>query len=91
MLEQTIANGQFHLRERQRRCQSALVDPAHAAAADDELVLLEEPVAQGRGVTAMAAADLEARHKDAPQIVTPDLELGAVDEELVEAQLEREQ
>ena len=69
-----------------------LVDPAHAAAADHELVLREEPVGRGAPVVAVAAPrQIEAADVQRPCASRRTSSCGAVDQQLLEARLQRQQ
>ena len=91
VLQQAVADHQLHVAQHQRRGSALLVGPAQRAAADHELVLLEEPVGDRVAVAAVVAADIEPRHKVAALRVAPQLELRAVDQQLFEAQFQRKQ
>ena len=91
VLAQAVAKHQLHIAQRKRRGAALLVEPAQRAAAHDDLVLLEEPVGGGAAMAAVGAAEIEAGDEDAAARVTAHIELGAVDQQLLEAQFERQQ
>ena len=92
VLAQAVANDQLDIGERERLGAARLVDPAQRAGADHELVLPEEPVG-GRIVVgaALRAREVEAGDADSAALVAAHVEARAVDQELREARLEREQ
>ena len=93
VLAQAVAHHQLDVGQRQRRRMSGFVDPAQRAAANHELLLLEEPVGCGAAVFAAAgaAAEVEPGDADVAGGIAPDVEAGAIDEQLFEADFEREQ
>ena len=87
---QAVAHHQLHVGERQRRRAALLVGPAQRAAADHELRLAEEPVGR-RAVAAARSAQVQAGDEEMPLRIAPHLQMGVVDQQLVEAQLQGEQ
>jgi hypothetical protein len=87
VVAQAVAHHQVHLGQRQRRRAALLVGPLQRAAADHELGLFEEPVGGG-AVVAAGAAEVEAGDEQPATWITPDLEVRAVDQQLLETQLE---
>ena len=91
MVDQAVANHQLHVAQHQRLGLALRVGPAQRAAADHELALVEEPVGDRIAFAAEFTADVDPGNEDAPVRITPQLELRTVDQQLLEAQLEREQ
>ena len=93
MRAQAVADDDVDAGEHEGRRLPLLVDPADRAAADHELLLLEEPV---RGIAtvvgaAVLAAEIEPRDADVAGGVAADVERRAVDQHLLEARLEGEE
>ena len=91
VLQQAVAHHQLYVAQYQRRGLALFVGPAQRAATDHELVLLEKPVGDGVAAFRTGAADLEPGHEDIALRIAPQFELGAVDQQLFEAQFERQQ
>ena len=91
VLAQAVAKHQLHIAQRERRGGALFIDPAQCAAAHDDLVLLEEPVCSSAAMAAVGSAEIEAGDEDSATRVTPNFKLGAVDQQLLEAQFEGQQ
>ena len=92
VVAQAVAHDELDVGERERLGAARLVDPAQGAGADHELVLTKEPVGGCIVVgSALAAREVEAGDADAAALVASHVEAGAVDQQLREARLEREQ
>ena len=88
---QAVADDQVHVAEHQRGQAAQLVCPAQRAAADGQLMLFKQPVCRGVAVRALGVRQLDAGHEDAPLCVAPHVQRGRVDQQLFQAQLQRQQ
>ena len=94
VLAQAIAHDDLHVGEAQWRGPALLVGPAQRAAADHEFALLKEPVGGcvvRVFVSGFGTAEFEPGDEDAATRIASNFELRAVDQQLLEVQLEREQ
>ena len=89
-----VAKQQLHVVQLQRRRGALLVDPAQGAAADQKFMLFEKPVGRGAAVDRRAgvgAGQVQPADEPAALHVAPHLQPGAVDQQLAEAQPQRQQ
>ena len=81
-----IAHDRIDLAQGQRRCLAHLVGPAYGAAAYDELHLREKPVRHGAVAGIAVFGHFEPADKDFSVSGAPDIQLGPLDHQLLEAQ-----
>jgi len=81
-----VARDEIDLPQRERRRAAQFVRPLHGAAADHEFALAEEPVGRTPLVGA-GAGEIEPGDEDAALPGAPDLQLGRIDIELLEAEI----
>jgi hypothetical protein len=88
VLPAAVAHHQIQLPQRQRSVGLGpqLVGPAHGALADDELGLVEEPVARLASAVVVAAADVQPGHFDPALGGAPHVEDRRVDDDLFDTQ-----
>ena len=92
VLAQAVANHELDVAQDQRRRLARVVEPAHGAGADHELVLLEEPLGGAAVVLAPGrAGEVETGDPDPAALVAPHVQARPVDQELREARLQRQQ
>ena len=89
VLEQGVAHHQLHVGQRQRRGRVQLIDPAQRAAANGELMLIEEPVGQRR-IALAGPAEIKTGDEQLARLVAMHLEVGALNDELLEEVLPRQ-
>ena len=91
-----VAHHQQHVVELQRRSTTQLVHPAQHAAADHQLVLLEQPVGRSAAIhrriaRGLGQVDIQPGHMPAALGVAPHLQARVLDQQLLEAQAQRQQ
>ena len=91
MAAQPVAHHEQHIGQHQRRRAALLVVPAQRAPANDEFMLAEQPVGRARIGAARRPAEIEAGHLQPALRVAANFELRTVNQQLLEAQLERQQ
>ena len=81
-----VAQRAVDLAQDQRRCLAHAVRPAQGAAANDKFALRKQPV-RNRAVAAFGVfGNLQPADENFPVSLAPDIEFGAIDHQLLEAQ-----
>ena len=92
MVPAAVAQHQQHLAELQDRRSALLVDPAQQAAAHHDLMLLEQPVGRRRAVhDGVTSGHIQPGNVPAALGVTPHLQPGVVDQQLLKTQAQCQQ
>ncbi len=81
-----IAHHDVHVLQRQGWRSAQFIGPAQRAAADDEFRLRKKPVGR-RAVARPLVGQFQPRQQDAPFVRAPDVQLGALDVQLLEAKI----
>ncbi len=91
MRAQAVAHDEVDVVQLQRRRRALFVDPAHARAAQHDLALPQQRVEQDAVTLRRPGVEREAGDPDRAGDVATHLELGTVDQQLLQPQFEREQ